>query len=69
MLRIIQTQSAAQAKSYYSHSDYYTEDQELAGVWKGKGAERLGLCLDPRFWPHHRRPDRGRAAGAFQFLI
>lgn len=44
MLRIVQTQSAAQAKSYYSHSDYYTEDQELAGVWRGTGAERLGLA-------------------------
>jgi conjugative relaxase-like TrwC/TraI family protein len=44
MLRIVPTQSAAQAKSYYSTSDYYTADQELPGVWKGKGAERLGLA-------------------------
>ena len=44
MLRIVQARSAAQAKSYYSHSDYYTEGQELAGVWRGKGADRLGLA-------------------------
>src|SRR5882724_3718301 len=44
MLRIVPTQSAIQAKSYYSHSDYYTEDQELPGVWRGKGADRLGLA-------------------------
>lgn len=44
MLRIVPTQSAERAKSYFSHSDYYTEDQELAGVWRGKGAERLGLA-------------------------
>ena len=44
MLRIVPTTSAAGAKKYYSHSDYYTEDQELAGVWRGQGAERLGLA-------------------------
>jgi conjugative relaxase-like TrwC/TraI family protein len=44
MLRVIPTQSAVQAKSYYTHSDYYTEDQELLGLWRGKGAERLGLA-------------------------
>ena len=44
MLRIVQARSAHQAKSYYSHSDYYTEGQELAGVWRGRGAERLGLA-------------------------
>ena len=44
MLRVVPARSAAQAKSYYSHSDYYTEDQELAGVWRGKAADRLGLA-------------------------
>ncbi|MGL6075440.1 MAG: MobF family relaxase [Fimbriiglobus sp.] len=44
MLRIVSTQSAAQAKSYYSQSDYYTADQELPGLWRGKGADRLGLA-------------------------
>jgi conjugative relaxase-like TrwC/TraI family protein len=44
MLRIVPTQSAAQAKTYYRTSDYYTADQELPGVWNGKGADRLGLA-------------------------
>ncbi len=43
MLRIIQNQSSAGAKNYYSHSDYLSEGQELAGLWHGKGAELLGL--------------------------
>ena len=43
MLRIVQNSSAAGAKSYYSTADYYTEGQELDGVWRGKGAARLGL--------------------------
>ena len=44
MLRITQNSSAGQAKSYYSTSDYYTEGQELAGIWRGAGASRLGLA-------------------------
>jgi conjugative relaxase-like TrwC/TraI family protein len=44
MLRIVQNTSAAGAKSYFSTSDYYAPgQQELKGVWRGKGAERLGL--------------------------
>ena len=43
MLRIVPSSSAAQAKGYYTQSDYYTEDQERPGVWRGKLAERLGL--------------------------
>lgn len=43
MLRIIQNNAAAGAKSYYSTADYYTEGQELVGVWRGEGAKRLGL--------------------------
>jgi conjugative relaxase-like TrwC/TraI family protein len=43
MLRINQQSSAAAASGYYTTADYYTEGQELAGVWHGKGAERLGL--------------------------
>jgi len=43
MLRINQNMSAAGAKSYYSTADYYTEGQELEGVWRGNGAARLGL--------------------------
>ncbi len=52
MLRIIQNTSAAGAKSYYSSADYYSEGQELVGVWKGKGAQRLGLSgtIDPKDW-------------------
>ncbi|GMV71851.1 MAG: conjugative relaxase [Leptolyngbya sp. PLA2] len=43
MLRIIQNSTPAGAKSYYSTADYYTEGQELAGVWRGHAAARLGL--------------------------
>jgi len=43
MLRIIQNQCAAGAKSYYSHADYFSEGQELTGNWGGKAAARLGL--------------------------
>ena len=43
MLRIVPSQSAAQAKGYYTHFDYFTEDQERPGVWRGKLAERLRL--------------------------
>lgn len=48
MLRIIQNSNAAGAKSYYSTADYYTQGQELAGVWRGRGAERLGLVGEVR---------------------
>lgn len=40
---MIQNMSAAGAKSYYSSADYYTEGQELVGIWRGEGAARLGL--------------------------
>lgn len=52
MLRIIESTSAEQAKSYFSKSDYYTEGQELDGTWHGKGAERLGLsgAVAPEQW-------------------
>lgn len=47
MLRMIQSVSSAQAKSYYSDallkSDYYLEDQELGGYFGGKLADRMGL--------------------------
>ncbi|MGH7242378.1 MAG: MobF family relaxase [Phycisphaerales bacterium] len=43
MLRITQNSNGAGAKSYYSTADYYLEGQELAGMWRGKGAARLGL--------------------------
>lgn len=43
MLRIIQNQHASGAKNYYSTADYYTEGQELEGVWHGKTAAMLGL--------------------------
>lgn len=44
MLRIVENSTAAGAKSYYSTADYYTEGQELSGLWKGMGAVRLGLA-------------------------
>ena len=43
MLRIIESKSSGQAKSYYSTADYYSEGQELAGEWRGAGAAALGL--------------------------
>jgi conjugative relaxase-like TrwC/TraI family protein len=43
VLRIVQNQAAASAKTYYSHAAYYSEGQEPAGAWGGKAAERLGL--------------------------
>ncbi|QJX01075.1 MobF family relaxase [Frigoriglobus tundricola] len=47
MLRIHQSASVAQAKSYYTQSlgrgDYYARESEQPGFWFGQGAERLGL--------------------------
>lgn len=43
MIRISQQDSAKSAKSYYASADYYSEGQELVGIWGGKGASRLGL--------------------------
>jgi conjugative relaxase-like TrwC/TraI family protein len=43
MIRITQQNSAKDAKSYYATADYYSEGQELVGLWGGKGAARLGL--------------------------
>lgn len=47
MIRMIQSTSAAHAKAYFtealSKSDYYINNQELAGVWQGHLADRLGI--------------------------
>jgi conjugative relaxase-like TrwC/TraI family protein len=43
MIRITQQDSAKDAKRYYATADYYSEGQELVGLWGGKGALRLGL--------------------------
>ena len=43
MLRITQQNSAPDAKRYYTTADYYSEGQEIVGLWGGKGAKRLGL--------------------------
>src|SRR5580704_5296247 len=43
MIRISQQDSAQGAKRYYATADYYSEGQELVGVWGGKAADRLGL--------------------------
>jgi len=48
MLRIVQSSSERQAKSYFSsglsQDDYYMEGQERAGQWHGRSAELLGLA-------------------------
>ncbi len=44
MLRVIQSKNEAQARSYYSKADYYSEGQELTGLWAGKAAAMLGLA-------------------------
>jgi conjugative relaxase-like TrwC/TraI family protein len=50
MLRIIQSQNVAAAKTYYtqglSKEDYYSESQEIVGAWGGKGAKILLLDGD-----------------------
>ena len=43
MLRIHAVTSAAQAKTYYCVSDYYSEGQETVGRWGGRLAPLLGL--------------------------
>lgn len=47
MLRITESESTAAAKQYFgqalSRGDYYTEGQEVAGVWHGRGAKQLKL--------------------------
>ena len=47
MLRVTESKNAAAAKQYFGksmvRSDYYSEGQEIAGLWGGIGAERLGL--------------------------
>jgi conjugative relaxase-like TrwC/TraI family protein len=66
MLRIIQNSTSQGAKSYYGTSDYYTEGQELVGVWLGRGAARLGLTgeVDQHAWDalcENRDPDTGKS--------
>lgn len=47
MLRITANKSAAAAKSYFeeglSSQDYYTEKNEIVGLWHGKASQLLGL--------------------------
>lgn len=43
MLRITQCSHVDRAKSYYSTADYYSEGQELTGLWRGDAARQLGL--------------------------
>ncbi|WP_018276008.1 MobF family relaxase [Teredinibacter turnerae] len=47
MLRVYQSASSTQAKSYFakelSQGDYYFGEQEIAGQWGGKAATLLGL--------------------------
>src|SRR5262249_59317788 len=43
MIRITQQDNARSAKSYYTTADYYSEGQEIIGLWGGKAASMLGL--------------------------
>src|SRR6516162_5999054 len=43
MIRITQQDNARSAKSYYTAADYYSEGQEIVGLWGGKAASMLGL--------------------------
>src|ERR1700678_4006645 len=66
MIRVTPQKSAKDAKRYYATADYYSEGQEIIGLWGGKGAEKLGLSgtvdklsferlcdnLDPRTGEH-----------------
>lgn len=66
MLRMIQNSSVAGAMSYYTTADYYTEGQELEGIWRGEGADRLGLQgkVDQESWNalcDNRHPGTNRA--------
>lgn len=51
MIRMIQSKSAQQAKSYFTEAlqkaDYYINDQELKGVFKGQLAGMVGLQPEP----------------------
>lgn len=66
MLRIHTSTSAASAKSYFNSADYYSEGQELIGVWRGEGAKRLGLNgeIQKRDWERlcdNRDPNTGKS--------
>lgn len=69
MLRIHTSTSASSAKSYFSTADYYSEGQELRGVWRGEGAKHLGLCgtVQQQDWDalcDNRDPRTGRSLTA-----
>ena len=66
MLRIHTNSSPAVAKTYFSSADYYSEGQELVGVWRGKGAARLGLFgeVKQQDWDRlcdNQHPETGRS--------
>lgn len=46
MLRIHQQSNAADAKSYFTRADYFINQQELVGRWRGEGAKLLSLSGD-----------------------
>ena len=52
MFRMIPSTSVQNSKDYYTTADYYTEGQELEGIWRGEGAKRLGLSgvVDKKRW-------------------
>ena len=69
MIRITQQESADGAKRYYAKADYYSEGQEIVGLWGGKAAARLGLSgtVDKSSFEmlcaRHRQVDLGRRGG------
>lgn len=71
MLRITQNSAPEGAKTYYSTADYYSEGQELTGVWRGEGAVRLGLAgnVHQKEWDalcDNRDPSTGKVLTARQ---
>lgn len=71
VLRIIENASRGGAKSYFSTADYYTEGQELVGLWRGQGAARLGLSgtIESKDWDalcDNRDPNSGKTLTARQ---
>ncbi|MGH7243422.1 MAG: MobF family relaxase [Phycisphaerales bacterium] len=71
MLRIVQNSSSFGASRYFSTADYYSEGQELVGLWRGEAAKRLGLAgtIKKADWDalcYNRHPENGGTLTARQ---